>query len=76
MNTNMTGFKRFSKILRDCAFYESSVSIERVKTQPQVYDPCITYCLLRKTLWNSSVGELDRTRISFPGSPIASLKAS
>ena len=32
MNTNMTGFRWFSKTLRPCALYESSLSIERVNT--------------------------------------------
>ena len=32
MNTNMTGLRCFSKILRPCALDESSLSIGRVKT--------------------------------------------
>ena len=32
MNTNMTGFRWVSKILRPCALDESSLSIGRVKT--------------------------------------------
>ena len=31
INTNMTGFRCFSKILRPCALDESRLSIERVK---------------------------------------------
>ena len=38
MSTNMTGFRRFSKYLRNCAWEESSLSIGRVIEVPSRVD--------------------------------------
>ena len=40
MNTNMTGFRWFSNILRPCALDESSLSIGRVNEQPAAAEGC------------------------------------
>ena len=39
MNTNMTGFRWFSKILNPCALDESSLFIGRVNSQNESYSP-------------------------------------
>ena len=50
MNTNMTGFRHFSKILRPCALDECSLSIGRVMCGGVTYDK-LGVEKVRKAVW-------------------------
>ena len=71
MNTNMTGFRCFSNILRPCALDESRLSIERVKlTSDECFpSPSITFqnMLLSKNYHMSTTHYCSQAIFGIPG---------